>query len=233
MSLYSRARHIVNSSVIIQQLLNKKRSKNKQKAIEHFQKVGYEVHNKLYNTLRGADFQYFALSGTLLGIIRENGFIPYDDDLDYGVMIEDNQTWEKFQALLQANGFCLKHYYTENGLITEMAFKYEDIPVDFFGMRNHGSHLLSSFCYRRKNRNYERDEASTVHVTYPPFIGTKEVECHGCTFPIPLNAEDFLVSNYGSNWRIPDRNVTLETKNGTREYFDDLISIIHRNKPQK
>ena len=70
-----------------------------------------------------------------------------------------------------------------------------------------------------------------MHITFPPFIGIKEVECKGSVFPIPINGEEFLVCNYGSNWRIPDRNVTLETEIGTREYFDDLISIIHRIKP--
>ena len=231
MSLYSYARRIANSSKIIQLLLNKKRAKKDQNAIEHFQHVGYEVHNKLYNILKETGFQYFALSGTLLGVIRENGFIAYDNDLDYGVMIEDNQTWQRFKDLLEENGIILRHYYTENELITEMAFGYNGVNIDFFGMRDCGTYLLSSLCYRRKNRNYEKNEVSTMHITFPPFIGIKEVECKGSVFPIPINGEEFLVCNYGSNWRIPDRNVTLETEIGTREYFDDLISIIHRIKP--
>ncbi len=230
MSLYSHARRAANSSRIVQQYLNKKRSREKKTAVEHFQSVGYEVHDKLYSVLKDTEFRWFALSGTLLGIIRENGFIPYDDDLDYGVMIEDNQTWHRFKDLLQENGIILRHHYTENELITEMAFSYNGVHIDFFGMRDYGTHLLSSICYRRKNRNYEKNEASTMHITFPPFIGIKEVECKGSVFPVPINGEEFLVCNYGSNWRIPDRNVTLETEIGTREYCDDLLSIIHRNK---
>lgn len=61
--------------------------------LAHLHTVHIEILNDFKAVCRKYDLPYFALFGTAIGAVRHGGFIPWDDDIDIGMLRAD---FEKF-----------------------------------------------------------------------------------------------------------------------------------------
>lgn len=72
-----------------------------------------KILNEIDNICQKNDISYFAVSGTLLGAIRHNGYIPWDDDLDIGMTRDNYNKFLKVAPKELKNGYFLQTSHTE------------------------------------------------------------------------------------------------------------------------
>lgn len=85
---------------------------------DNIRKVQLEELNmlkKLDKILKENNFKYFALGGTVLGTIRHNGFIPWDDDIDIGLFRKDFEKMEEIIEKILPEDF--KYFSVKNNSI--------------------------------------------------------------------------------------------------------------------
>ena len=61
-----------------------------------------EMIKTIDNVFRENDIEYVLLGGSVLGAIRHKGFIPWDDDIDIGIMRKDFSRAEKLLSSLES-----------------------------------------------------------------------------------------------------------------------------------
>lgn len=74
-----------------------------------------EIAKEIRRVCEKNGIRYFLCCGTFLGAVRHGGFIPWDDDMDMGMLREDYETFCRIAPQELRENFCLQSWYTEPG----------------------------------------------------------------------------------------------------------------------
>jgi hypothetical protein len=158
--------------------------------------------------------EYFLVSGTFLGVVRDGAFIGHDHDIDVGVfedalrsdLITELRSSDKFVAL-KLDRICRRiagqdsvdYEYMDKPSIIK-AIHRTGISIDIFVHFKDGEVIWhGSNIHRWNNANF----------------GLANYEFLGRQFNGAENSALYLQENYGEDWRIPkvDFNVNFDTPN--------------------
>lgn len=188
-----------------------------------------KVMEKFDNCMSKNGITYTLAFGTLLGAIREKGFIKHDLDIDTIIWAEDYS--EIIRKSLEQVGFKLIHEFIADGgkKGREETYQFLGVNIDIFYMYPCQEKL--PYCclfspldgYGTCSMSMKKEgRVATRRVELPITKGIKLVEFENLNLPVPINAEEILEYRYGKDYMIP--NPDWQTNEGVI-WWDDVNSV--------
>ena len=184
-----------------------------EKLVNSYHEDGPRVAYSACKTLENAGITAWLYAGSLLGIVRDGDFIPWDNDLDLCIVAGDNFDWTFLERTLADAGYEKIREFTCNNRITEQAYSFGASHFDIFAMEPLDNESARIYLYMDlPDESYRhQNELSVLYLdTYIPF-GKELVNVRGWDLPIPENAEGLLEKQYGSNWKTPNPSFNHES----------------------
>lgn len=182
---------------------------------------GMAVCGKIHEVLSAAGISYFADHGTLLGLIRENGMIKHDTDMDFSVPPQESMC--RIYSTLAGRGFEVVHGFSCNGEIAEVTFEYRGISMDFFKCHAIGDKLGHYVFVTKYDEKTGKFLGVMAHERIRPPLAGLETRTFGenikVQVSIPVNAVEYLTAAYG-NWKVPDTKTDFCSDKIPTQYRD-------------
>lgn len=171
------------------------------------QRCGVRVLDDVHHVMTGIGVRYYVYWGTLLGIIREQGFIRHDDDIDVCFSPQRTSFAELYRALTAA-GFKFVHSVQTQDIPLRYTFKKYGVNVDFFremGPAGNG-YVYVPTTRRDPNVRYHGFQCGWKKKRVLDGGEGQEMDFRGIKISIPNHPEAVLESMFGPGWRVPDPN---------------------------
>ena len=197
--------------------LFKSRDLAKQRAL--FSKNALEALECFDKCMREESIPYTLAFGTMLGAVREQGFIKHDIDIDTMMWYDDYV--DSLPQILKVHGFKRIHSFLieEGKLGREETYEYMGVQIDIFFIYPPINEL--PYCCDFLQRDCLTFEACIKkygsllprRIELPFNREIIYTQFEGLMLPIPANAHEILAFRYGSDYMIPNPSWSVQSFN--------------------
>ncbi|MCQ2970032.1 MAG: LicD family protein [archaeon] len=222
------------------------------KTLKHLQSLELMILKDFIKICEENNLTYYMYAGSLLGTIRHNGFIPWDDDLDVIMFRDDFEKFKKIFISSQSDKYELLSNETEKDyfhLLSKLMLKNTKFEedwvnqVDFHIGINMDIFVLDDLANGKFKRNYQLKKSflynkllimSKIKLNDLPF--STKVITHACyhilnLFGIKPSKINKRCLNFLNKYKNPDAEFVFDISANADEYpqifrRDDFKSII-------
>lgn len=189
----------------------------RQKRLQKFGSVALE---RLHKLLQSHSVPYYCDYGTLIGFVRDNGFIKHDDDIDISIQPGKVSPTQVLKVFMDS-GYGFVHGFDYEGKLMEFTVAdASGITIDVFfpdKMDNNPGWIHGYQPIWNPGKAYPNEKANTViQYDFVEATGVKTIKIAGTAALIPGNFDEVLTSEYGP-WKVPDAKFNTVTDRVHRE----------------
>jgi hypothetical protein len=195
---------------IYQMMMNLDTKIQMHKQNKAFMQYGLDALREAEAAADEAGCRLFLAFGSLLGAYREKGFIPFDCDLDTG-MLAGERSKEFVDAMKRHGLTLLRQYYVKTtGRVCEDKFDFNGVHLDvhyFYPDPDETIHC--ELCLPHENKPWREANASDgfpAIVRTLPASGFAKGDFLGLQVYLPTKTEEWLKTLYGEHFMTPDPN---------------------------
>lgn len=170
--------------------------------------LGVETLREANAACEEASIIMFPAFGTLLGAIRDKGFISYDFDLDVGVT--PDVTPDTIHESMRRHGFVLtKQTYIPEVGVTEETYYRKKVGVDVFYYFAEGDDWYAYCPRKHEYKDWKEANASDgfpVARSYVPKSEFEKTDFLGIQINVPVRAHEWLKDIYSDSYMTPIKN---------------------------
>lgn len=198
---------------------------------ETFQKYGRELLQQFGLVMEETKCPYWLEFGTLLGAVREHGFMPHDFDLDISIPQESYNS--KVRETLLKYGFKkVRRMYSPRYNVIEDTYSYKGVTIDIvLTFYDEKRDLMYSYAFNEVfspslASDFKKMDDYCIHKCYFPKMKLTEISFLGLKTYIPDNYKEHLSMIYGPDFMIPNPNWTSDSSHDIQVIYDKNISLI-------
>ena len=184
----------------------------KKKRNSQYKKYAINVLEEFDKIMSQLGIKYSLAYGSMLGAVREHGFIPHDLDIDVFLWAEDYS--DKIRKTLLENGFSINHIFTleEGNLGRSETYSKYDVSIDLFYVypsideRGDYTCVFSPFpgCVTWKHSQDTKGGLEVQKWDTPISRNIVKMKFEHLLLNVCSNYDELLKITYGNNYMIPD-----------------------------